>query len=95
MAFRLTPFAEADIEAIVLYTAVDGPSAVLRLYEEILSRCRAIGDVPNMGTARPEVRPNLRMFAAGSYLVLYREAVDGAAEITRVLHGARQWQELL
>nr|WP_292335451.1 type II toxin-antitoxin system RelE/ParE family toxin [Mesorhizobium sp.] len=44
--------------------------------------------------ARPEVRAGLRTFPAGNYLVLYRQIEDGA-EIVRVIHGARQWQELL
>ncbi len=43
---------------------------------------------------RPEVRPGLRTFASGSYLILYHE-IQGGAEIVRVIHGARRWQELL
>lgn len=94
MTFRLRPQAEADIEAIVLYIAQDDPMAARRWYEEILRRCRLLGEQPGLGTARPEVRPDLRSFAVGNYLVLYR-AVEGGAEIVRVLHGARQWQDLL
>ena len=50
--------------------------------------------MPGMGMARPEVRPDLRTFPAGSYLVLYRQIEDGA-EIVRIIHGARLWQDLL
>lgn len=47
-----------------------------------------------MGVARFDIRRGLRMFPVGNYLILYREIDDGA-EILRVIHGARQWQDLL
>jgi plasmid stabilization system protein ParE len=34
------------------------------------------------------------MFAMGNCLILY-QPVEGRAEIVRVIHGARKWQELL
>jgi toxin ParE1/3/4 len=50
--------------------------------------------MPGMGVARPEIRPDLRMFPVGSYVVLYPQVDDGV-EIVRVLHGARPWQDLI
>lgn len=50
--------------------------------------------MPGMGATRFDVRHGLRLFPAGNYLILYREIDDGA-EIVRVIHGARQWQDLL
>jgi toxin ParE1/3/4 len=94
MTFRLRPEAEADIEAILLYIAEDSPRAALRWYDEILERCRKLGDMPSMGRARPEIRPGLRTFPSGNYLILYRQ-IDEGAEIVRVVHGARQWEDLL
>ena len=55
---------------------------------------RQLGQMPGMGVARPEVRPNLRSFPAGNYLILYQQ-VGQDSEIVRVIHGARQWQDLL
>lgn len=95
MSFRLTPRAETDIEEIVLHIAADSPAAALRWYDQIFERCRRLGEMPGMGVARPEIRADLRTFPAGSYLILYREAGDGAVEIIRVVYGARQWQDLL
>jgi toxin ParE1/3/4 len=34
------------------------------------------------------------MLPVGNYLILYQQ-VEREAEIVRVLHGARQWQDLL
>lgn len=50
--------------------------------------------MPGIGVARPEVRPELRSFPVGNYLILYRQ-IDEGAEIVRVVHGARQWEDLL
>ncbi|TGQ85717.1 type II toxin-antitoxin system RelE/ParE family toxin [Mesorhizobium sp. M8A.F.Ca.ET.208.01.1.1] len=94
MTLRLRPEAEADIEAIALYIAEDSPAAALRWYDEIHPHCERIADMPGIGIARPEVRPGLRTFPAGNYLILYRQTDDGA-EIVRVIHGARRWQDLL
>lgn len=94
MSYRLRPQAEADIEAIALYIAEDNPSAARRWHEDICHLCRRIGGMPGIGIARPEVRPELRSFPIGNYLILYRQTDEGA-EIVRVVHGARQWEDLL
>lgn len=94
MGFRLTPRAEADIEAIALHIAANDPTAALRWYEGILTRCRRLGESPGMGPARPDIRPGLRIFPVGNYLILYEQVAEGA-DIIRVVHGAREWQDLL
>lgn len=94
MTYRLRPQAEADIEAIALYIAEDNPSAASRWFTSIHQRCQKIGKMPGIGVARPDVRPDLRMLPVGNYLILYRQIDDGA-EIVRVVHGARQWEDLL
>ncbi len=94
MSFRLRPQAEADIEAITLYISEHNPRAAQAWYDEILRHCRQLGQMPGMGVARPEVRPGLRTFPVGNYLLLYQQ-VGQDAEIIRLIHGARQWQDLL
>jgi len=94
MTLRLRPEAEADIEAIALYIAEDSPTAAQRWFEEIYETCRRIAEMPGIGVARPDIRAELRTFPVGNYLILYRQ-IDGGAEIARVVHGARRWQELL
>lgn len=94
MPFRLLPKAEADLAEIVEHIADDNPAAAWRWYESMLERCQRLGEMPGMGMAHFEVRPGLRTFPVGNYLILYREAETGV-DIVRVVHGARQWQELL
>jgi toxin ParE1/3/4 len=47
-----------------------------------------------IGRARPELRPDLRSFPYGSYLILYRVINDGV-EIVRVVHAARNLDDLV
>jgi toxin ParE1/3/4 len=94
VSFRLRPEAEADIERIASYIAEDNPRAAKRWFEDIHLHCQQLGEMPGIGAARFDVRPGLRMLPVGNYLILYREVDDGA-EIVRIIHGARQWQELL
>jgi len=94
MSFRLRPEAEADIAAVTLYIAEHNPRAAQAWYNDTLHHCRQLGQMPGMGVARPDVRPNLRTFPVGNYLILYQQVGRGA-EIVRVIHGARQWQDLL
>jgi len=94
MAFRLLPAAETDIEEIAFYIAEDNPPAARRWLNNIIAKCRQLADMPEMGVARVDVRPDLRMLPVGNYLILYRRAGSNI-EIVRVLHGARQWQKLL
>ena len=93
MAFRLLPAAEADLTAIALHIAEDNPRAAQRWLESIEERCVRLGEMPGMGVARPDIRADLRLMPVGNYLILYRQ-VDDNVEIVRVLHGARQWQDL-
>lgn len=94
MSFRLRPEAEADIEGIALYIAADNPIAARNWFNDLYLRFQRLAAMPEMGVAHDDVRPGLRLFPVGRYLVLYR--LDGPhVEIVRVIHGARQWQELL
>ena len=94
MTFHLRPQAEADLEDIALYIAEDNVQAAQQWIEDMYALCQQLGDLPSMGVAKPYIRPGLRMLPAGSYLILYQE-LDKGVEIVRVIHGARQWQDLL
>lgn len=94
MSFRLTPQAEADLIAITDYIAADNPTAARRLLDRFHECFGLLAMFPQLGVSREEVRPGLRLHPLGNYLILYRQ-IDTGAEIVRVVHGARQWQDLL
>ena len=94
MSFRLLPQAEADIAEISVYIAYDSKTAAHRWVEAIFEQCKRLADLPELGVARDEIRPGLRMMPMGKYIILYRTGRNGI-EIVRVLDGRRKWQELL
>ncbi|WP_332686397.1 type II toxin-antitoxin system RelE/ParE family toxin [Bosea sp. (in: a-proteobacteria)] len=94
MSFRLLPQAEADIAEIAIYIAYDSKAAAQRWTEAIFRQCERLADMPELGVARDEIRPGLRMMPAGNYILLYRES-DDTIEIVRVVDGRRKWQDLL
>jgi toxin ParE1/3/4 len=94
MSFILRPAAEADIEEIAAHIAQDNLTAALRWIDDVHRCCGRIATMPRMGTLRSDIRPGLRMFPLGNYLILYLEH-GRHVEVVRVLHGARRWQSLL
>lgn len=93
---RFTRTAEAEEELIGLwvYVAADNEPAADRLLERIEEACRRLAEFPELGAAHDEVRPGLRLLPVGSYLLLYRRTEEGI-ELVRVVHGARDWREIL
>lgn len=94
MTYRLLPQAEADIAEIAVYIAYDNKSAAHGWAASIFRQCERLSDMPQLGVARDDLRPGLRMMPTGKYIILYRQNED-AVEIVRVLDGRRQWQALL
>jgi toxin ParE1/3/4 len=82
------PAAEADLEVIHDYIAVENAAAAAEIVTRLEDLAARLADTPGMGRARPELLPNLRSFPLGSYLLFYRRS-DNGIEVVRVLHGAR------
>ncbi|WP_145231069.1 type II toxin-antitoxin system RelE/ParE family toxin [Gimesia algae] len=49
---------------------------------------------PGMGAKQDQYRKDLRCFPIGNYLIFY-EPVENGIQVLRILHGARQWEDLL
>jgi toxin ParE1/3/4 len=92
--YRLSPQAKTDIEAVGDYIAADSLTNARRFIERLTQKFVALDRNPMIGRARPELRSDLRSFAYGAYLILYR-AVEGGVENVRVLHGARNLEDLI
>jgi toxin ParE1/3/4 len=93
---RFTRTADAEEELIGLwaYVAADNEPAADRLVERIEEACRRLAEFPELDVAHDEVRAGLRLFPVGNYLLLYRQTEEGI-EVVRIVHGARDWRELL
>ena len=88
------PEAEQDLIEIYLHISGDSPSAAERLVRTINAKCERLARSPMIGRARPELRPDMRSFPFGAYLILCR-AIDDGAEIVRVVHAARNLEDLI
>ena len=86
--FKLLRAAEDDLLGIWLYIAEDDQLAATRVLRSINDKCQLLAENSKLGPARPDIAPDMRYFAVGSYLILYRELQTGI-EVVRVLHGAR------
>jgi toxin ParE1/3/4 len=90
MGHRLSPLARADVDQIAYYTSVESGSLETadRLLESIYQRFLLLGRYPQAGRRRDDLRPGLRVFPSGQYLILYR--VEGNdVLIQRVVRGSR------
>src|SRR5690349_501674 len=88
--------AEQDLLAIWEYIAIkDGRPAtadgVLRGLDESIS---FLADNPLVGQSIDRLRPGLRLYVRGNYIVFY-EPLENGVLIYRILHGAQNWQELI
>jgi toxin ParE1/3/4 len=90
---RRSKLAEQDYRNIWHYIAADNSDAADRLLRRIDTKLELYAANPRMGTARDNLAPGLRSFPVGNYLAFYRPVTDGI-ELVRVLHGARNLEEL-
>jgi toxin ParE1/3/4 len=91
--YIITPNAEKDIDEILLFIANDNIDAAITFNERLISRFELLADNAKIGRERPELKEDLRSFPEGNYLIFYREW-SGIVAIVRVLHGARDLDEI-
>jgi toxin ParE1/3/4 len=91
---RFTEQAQRDLENISDYIARDNLTNALRFVDRLEARCRLHSLHPLLGRSRNDLRPGLRSFPFGRYVIFYRPLHDGI-EVIRVLHGARDLRRAL
>ena len=83
--------AERDLLSILEYIARESGSAAIGLAfaERLQGRCARLASLPGtLGRARPELRPDLRCFPFGNYVIFFRYR-DDVLEVVNVLAGHR------
>jgi toxin ParE1/3/4 len=97
MAHKVAPQAETELDGIWHYVAKESGSIEIadRLIDSITERFLLLSRNPRLGRRRDEeLRPGLRSFPVGEYIVLYRiEAED--VLILHVVRGSRDLEALL
>ncbi len=95
MIVLITEAAEADLEAIGDWIAVENPARALTFVSELRARCEALGDNPRRYALVPRYEQSgVRLRTYRDYLIFYRIA-DDRIEVLHVLHGARDYEAIL
>lgn len=90
---RLSQLAQTDLDEIWLFIADDSPEAADRFHDLLLSKLLLLAQQPLIGRDREDLRPNLKGFPTGNYIIFYRDFSE-YIEIVRILHGARDIENI-
>lgn len=93
-SYELSRQARSDIDEILIFIAADNIDAAISFNARLENLFSMLGNTPKAGRERPELNEGLRSFPIGSYMVFYR-IWAGKVSITRVLHSARDLDEML
>jgi len=94
MRVHITDHAEADLEEIADYIALDNPPRAMSFALELRAKAIAIGDAPRAATARPDLGKGVRVAIRRPYLILFR-INQNQVEILRFIHGVRDLKKAL
>src|SRR5690242_10737399 len=90
---RLSDHAREDLDEIWLSIAIDNVTAADGLIDRLETLLQRLLQFPDMGAARDEIRPGVRSFPCGNYLVFYR-SMDYGIAVARVVWGGRDLKAL-
>jgi toxin ParE1/3/4 len=96
MTHCIAPDAEAELDSIWLYIAKRSGSMDIadRLIDSITARFCLLAQNPFLGRSRDyDLRPGLRSFAVGNYVIIYRPENEDVL-ILHVVHGNQNIQAL-
>jgi toxin ParE1/3/4 len=87
---RYSNAARADLVDIWLHIAADSIAAADRQIDRIENAIARLTDFPEIGHAREDAGPGVRLLLQDSYLVLYRyREAEALVVIERIVHGRR------
>lgn len=94
-SLRYRPAALADLAAIYDFIEPDSPKRARHFVEDIRTRCRVLRDHPQLGVARPDLGPDIRILPLRNRsIVAYRIAED-AIYLVRVFYGGQDYETIL
>ena len=95
MIVVFTEEAEADLEHIGDYIALDNPRRAVSFVNELIDRCESLADMPRAYPLVPRYEgKGVRRRPHGAYLIFYRVGAD-QIDILHVLNGAQDYEALL
>ena len=95
MKIILSPEALDDLQEIINWIIADNPDRARSFAAEIRAKCADLSFMPNrFPVARDGPRGSIRKRVHGDYLIFYA-VEDDYVEVARIIHGARDWLEIL
>lgn len=89
---RKTDRAERDLDNIAQWIARSSETAALKWLSDLDGKLSIIAQNPGIGTDRSKLRPGVRSYAFGNYLIFFKSTKRGI-DVLRVLHGARDYRQ--
>lgn len=89
---NFTDDADRNLVEIAVYLATESKSrdVAVRFAERLRAKCRQLASLPaTLGTARPELRADIRSTPCQGYVIFFRYRADDVLEIVNILHGSR------
>lgn len=93
LQLRISPRASNDLLEIWSYIADDSETNADGFIDKIYETMESLARQPGLGRHREELAPAIQSFPVGRYIIFYR-VVTSAIEIVRVLHGARDIENI-
>jgi toxin ParE1/3/4 len=96
MAHRLAPQARAELSSIWAYIVRESGNVAAAdgIIDTITEHFYLLAQYPRMGRSRDDLRPGLRSFAVGEYVIVYTIEHEDV-EILRVFHGRQDIERQL
>ena len=89
------PGALADLDGIYDHIAPENPRRAASFVEDIRKRCRTLCEHPELGPARPDIKPGLRIYPMlGRIVVVYR-VTPREIVIVRVFSGGMDYETIM
>jgi toxin ParE1/3/4 len=92
---KVAPEAVRDLKDIGGYIARDNPERAVSYVRELRAKMEKIGENPKGYPKRIDLDLNIRSAPYQSYLIFFHILENGTVEIVRVIHGARDIEDLL
>lgn len=93
LVFR--PLALADLDAIYDYIEPDNPRSAATFVQDILTNCRTLCTYPEMGPARPDIAPALRIRAMLGRVVVYYRIGETEIVVLRIFYGGQDFETIM
>ncbi len=95
MSPRVSPEAERDLDEMEAWLTENwGPLAAANIIEAVLDRISGLPTLPLGGAPRPEFGEHVRFVTAGRYVIYYEVRAEDLV-VLRILHGARNREEIM